>query len=246
MELLVVISIMSLLMSMMLPYLSRAREQTQRVVCLHNLNQLTLGWFAYSIDKDDKLCSAETGWKEMDPSNWVGDGPMIDGNPVGGTRQALKDGALWTYVDRMEGVYKCKTDKSGFERSYAMSRMMNGAAGGPGSEINPYRGSVNIPRPSEKVVFIDAASKIGWIDGSFWPFENISGNQPNWFIKDNRNITSRHAGGCNIAFADAHCEYLKWRDRRTETVAQWQSVCLPDDSAGNRDITELLFLMKGH
>ncbi len=199
----------------------------------------------YADENDDLLCSAETGWKEMDPSNWVGDGPMIDGNPIGGTIQALKDGALWTFVDRMSDVYKCKTDKSGLERSFAISRMMNGAVG-VDSEINPYRGSVNIPRPSEKAVFFDASSRRGWIDGSFWPFENISSGQPAWFIKDNRNITDRHANGYNIAFADTHCEYIKWKDRRTTTVAEWESRDLVNDSIGNRDITNLLILMKGY
>jgi len=243
MELLVVISIMSLLMSIILPPLSRAREQAQRVVCLNNLKQLTIAWTDYAFEHDDMLCSAQTDWKEFDPTCWVGDGPMIEGNPVGGTRQALKDGALWPHVSRVPGVYKCKTDTSGFVRSFAMSRMMNGSFG-PLSSIAPYRGYTGIPRPGEKVVFIDAASRIGWIDGSFWPFE-LTGSFPTWSVKDNINITERHANGFNAAFADTHCEYFKWRDRRTIKVAEWQSTCLADDSFANRDIEDLLLLLKG-
>lgn len=241
-ELLVVISIMSLLMSIMLPHLSRSRELAQRLVCGSNMRQLTMAWYIYSIEHNDLLCSAETGWKEMDPSNWVGDGPMITGNIIGGTKQALKDGAMWPYL-KMANIYKCKTDQSSFLRSFAISRMMNGNTST--AEIIPYRSSGNIPRPAEKVVFLDAASRIGWIDGSFWPFQDITSGQPTWFFTDSRNITARHANGCNISFADMHVEYLKWNDRRTENVADWQVVCPLEASVNNKDITNLLELMKG-
>ena len=43
-ELLVVIAIIALLMALLMPALERAREQAQRVLCLNNLNQLTLAW----------------------------------------------------------------------------------------------------------------------------------------------------------------------------------------------------------
>ncbi|MGA2323615.1 MAG: prepilin-type N-terminal cleavage/methylation domain-containing protein [Sedimentisphaerales bacterium] len=54
-ELLVVIAIIALLMAVLLPALTRAREQGKRVVCMNNLKQLTLGWMNYATANNDKL-----------------------------------------------------------------------------------------------------------------------------------------------------------------------------------------------
>jgi prepilin-type N-terminal cleavage/methylation domain-containing protein len=54
-ELLVVIAIIALLMAILIPVASAARERGQRVVCLSNLRQLTLPWIQYADDHDGKL-----------------------------------------------------------------------------------------------------------------------------------------------------------------------------------------------
>ncbi len=54
-ELLVVIAIIALLMAVLMPALSKAREQGKRVVCLNNLKQLTLGWMNYASANNEKL-----------------------------------------------------------------------------------------------------------------------------------------------------------------------------------------------
>ena len=57
-ELLVVVSIIALLVSILLPSLSDARDQARRVVCMSNQHQLGLGSVAYSADWDDWLVPA--------------------------------------------------------------------------------------------------------------------------------------------------------------------------------------------
>jgi prepilin-type N-terminal cleavage/methylation domain-containing protein/prepilin-type processing-associated H-X9-DG protein len=54
-ELLVVIAIIALLMAVLLPALSRAREGGKRAACLSNVRQLTTSWMTYANANDDKL-----------------------------------------------------------------------------------------------------------------------------------------------------------------------------------------------
>ncbi len=54
-ELLVVIAIIALLMAILLPMLTKAREQGKRIICLSNLRQLTVAWTAYAQANSEKL-----------------------------------------------------------------------------------------------------------------------------------------------------------------------------------------------
>jgi prepilin-type N-terminal cleavage/methylation domain-containing protein len=54
-ELLVVIAIIALLMAVLVPALSRAREQGKRAVCLTHIRQLQLAWDMYADENDDKI-----------------------------------------------------------------------------------------------------------------------------------------------------------------------------------------------
>src|SRR6478672_6661194 len=54
-EILVVVAIISLLIAVLIPSLSRAREQTKRAMCMHNLRQLSMGWIQYAQANRDRL-----------------------------------------------------------------------------------------------------------------------------------------------------------------------------------------------
>lgn len=251
-ELLVTISIMATLMSMLLPSLNRAREMGQRTVCSSNIRQLTLAWYMYATDNDDHLCSADTEWNDPPGDrngpgyNWVADGPLIPGNNVGGTEDALKNGVLWwPYAGRSSDLYNCKSDGSELLRSYSISRTMNGkTCNCEHDNIRAFRTLGQITRNARKMVFIDASSRMGWIEGSFCPVVQIDAVPPQWFLRDSRNITARHGDGCNLSFADLHGEYWKWKDQRTAKLANW-GIDPEDASAGNRDLQRMVRLLRG-
>lgn len=239
-ELLVVISIISMLMSILLPGLSRAREAGKRIVCLSNLRQLTLAWNFYAEDNDDRLCSPETYWNDTPGSYyWVADGPAIPSNNIGGTQIAIRDGVLWPYTEHTLDLYRCKSDASDCLRSYSISNAMGGFAG----EGMPTFKTLGISRPTERIVFIDANSKLPWIVNSFWPVE-VDRGKLKWRLRPGHNISARHNGGCDMSFADFHCGYWKWKDDRTESLAYWE---IDPDSASdnNRDLQRIYDLLKG-
>jgi prepilin-type processing-associated H-X9-DG protein len=57
-ELLIVISVISLLTAMLLPALNKVREAGRRSVCLSNIRQLTTAWTIYSADNSYRLVNA--------------------------------------------------------------------------------------------------------------------------------------------------------------------------------------------
>ena len=83
-ELLVVIAIIALLMAILLPALSRAREQGKRAICLNNVRQLTVSWTMYAQANEDKLVNGGPMYAEACPvgtgcstgnNNWAARAP---------------------------------------------------------------------------------------------------------------------------------------------------------------------------
>ncbi len=265
-ELLVVISIISLLMSITLPSLSRAREMGKRIDCQSNVRQLTLAWQMYVMDNDEKLCSSDTWfnndsyglpdyWRRHEPS-WVTDGPDRYNEPlnyIGGTETAIKDGVLWHYVNSLK-VYKCKSDRTGVLRNYSISSVMSKNDMLPDEVYNRQFATMgDIKGTSKEMVFIDADVYSGcladepWLHGSFWPFNVIKDPWvPVWCWQQGQSITARHSDGCNLSFADGHTEFLRWRDKRTVKFANSNvQSSNPSDTINNEDFDTIVRLLWG-
>jgi type II secretory pathway pseudopilin PulG len=93
-ELLVVIGIIALLISILLPALSKAKETAAKAACLSNLRQMTLGWTTYANDYKGWLILGHPG---ADP---VAAGQIPWVVPVTGTDPGtcMTNGSLWKYL----------------------------------------------------------------------------------------------------------------------------------------------------
>src|SRR5437763_8111985 len=54
-ELLVVIAIIAVLAALLLPALSKPKDQAQRIACANNIKQLSVAWLLYADDNSDLL-----------------------------------------------------------------------------------------------------------------------------------------------------------------------------------------------
>jgi prepilin-type N-terminal cleavage/methylation domain-containing protein len=158
-ELLVVIAIIAILASLLLPTLSHAKAQAQRVQCINNQKQLVVAWFLYTGDYNDFV-----------PRNgFVLDNTSLDlnlkynklwvtgawhGQPQFYTNiAALTDPNLSTFASYIKDtkIYKCPADREKVEinskmyprlRDYSMNSYFGWVApitGGEGTAESPFK-----------------------------------------------------------------------------------------------------------
>lgn len=99
-ELLVVIAIIAILMAVLMPALSRAREQGKRAVCLNNCKQLQFAWMMYADDNDGKMINGEAGFDRRDEPAWVDQ--VFDQNNWAPTTLDAKE-ELWDFQKSVWG-----------------------------------------------------------------------------------------------------------------------------------------------
>ena len=212
-ELLVVIGIIAVLIAILMPALTRARDQSLRVKCMANLKSLTHAWMMYAGDNKGKLVSAETAQPNLAggyPGGWVWEGPSLD---------AITSGHLYPYLKNVE-VYQCPADfvldKDGPRkgqvraRSYSINCYLYGEpnAAWP-AYYNRVKRIASVARSAEVFCFIEELDYRGWNQGSFVIADsyNFVDYPPSW-----------HLRGATLSFADGHCEAWQWSDPKTTKI----------------------------
>jgi len=235
-ELLVVIAIIAVLLAILMPALSRVKEQGKRATCLSNLKQLTLAWIMYADENDDKLVNGDTGEYSIHANEtpWV----LKDwqsGMTVGQKTDAILNGALWPYTKSLK-LYKCPTvgkivrggTLEDIMRTYSVSDSMN-CKNWPDMNAKMVKKRLDIENPAYRIVFLDDGGTItsalgGWTvyvtDERWWDPPPI-----------------RHGDGSTFSFADGHSDYHKWKDPRTiEFGKRVPPTARSADQPGNEDI----------
>jgi prepilin-type N-terminal cleavage/methylation domain-containing protein/prepilin-type processing-associated H-X9-DG protein len=237
-ELLVVIAIIAILMAILMPSLQRAREQGQRAACLGNLKQLGLCWLMYADDNSSRIVNGAAGinrnWTGAREIAWMGrcwaDDYGSGGQlPVETQKTRIRDTnltALWTYVGEIK-LFACPTGTKGELVTYAvmdgangLNRSGEGTATVAESNMNAVgrRNGMTVlwlkktteitqPGPSQRMVFIDE----GWVTPDSFAMHY---NRAVWW--DDPPV--RHGDGTNVAMADGHSEYWKWKG--TDTITE--------------------------
>ena len=144
--------------------------------------------------------------------------------PECGQRCAIQSGALWKYV-KEEDTYRCPTGDKEWIVTYAIVDSMNGKyqwTKGDGTTdpkgISLCLKNLNqIPRPSDRIVFVDEghmspdsyAVYSGLFNGS------VTGAQ-RWYDPP----MNRHGGGTIVSYADGHSARWMWKSKYTTDPAR--------------------------
>jgi prepilin-type N-terminal cleavage/methylation domain-containing protein/prepilin-type processing-associated H-X9-DG protein len=225
-ELLVVMAIIAILAALLLPALSKTKQQAYNIECINNLKELELCVHLYVGDNDDFFPPNNAGatftvstngdvytyslmqsWlpdpdadTEIDPSNII-------------------NGLLFKYNTSLP-IYHCPSDQSTLQaadgtplpqlrwRSYNMSESING---NPNPVYAPYipawtkLTAIRHPIPSELFVLIDENADTIQDANYGAPPAGGPWEQEWWDMP-----SDRHGQGANLSFADGHVEHWKW------------------------------------
>jgi len=232
-ELLVVIAVVGILAGMLLPALTRIKEQGKAIQCLNNKKQLQTAWALYPVDNEDKL--VPHGLNVPSPPQpelnlWWAQGFLnYDGGNSENTNEALlldpKYAQLGPYTETAT-IYKCPSDRSSVKVSRrgsaprVRSISMNAYAGGQGQcgmanrtvKFGPQSYST-ILNPSSMFVFIDEhPDSLDFV--TFWVEDRKNG--AGLISSFGSCPSSLHNDAATISFADGHVELHKWLDPRTK------------------------------
>lgn len=232
-ELLVVISIIALLIAILLPALSAARQSAKAVQCGSNLRQLGVAQAAHAADSDGQYTAAR---------EWVwSDTNLPDGTSFAAERRdptildGIYEGTLFPYVNDSTEIYLCPISAdvltqdtfpagwgSRLKRNYVQNWNIgpltdfDAAFNWPAEKLS----EGTIRRPSDVVVFseentftIPGYSRYTMNDGYLLGRQSSSGlpDADCFATFHNTQGDKPTAGDANAVFADGHVEFVNNR-----------------------------------
>ncbi len=194
-ELLVVISIIALLLAILLPVLSHAKESTKRIVCLSNIRQIGIAWQMYLDDSPGEMFPDDT--TSMPPPNeansprswWNYGGQAGYGSDP--TWDVNTDNRWLTPYIRDMAVYECPSENRGVNHFPAWGTSYPWNVAGLCGHPPAWRwGRRHIEEPARKLLIADSTLVLQTASG------------------DTRFVHERGPNaGMNIGYVDGHAAW---------------------------------------
>lgn len=246
-ELLVVVAIIALLMSILLPSLTHAREQARQTVCLSNQRTIAVCVQQYAADNKDAIVGSYN-----DKEGWVDWPQRINGTylteyqtqtqmTIDAEVRGIERGLLFRYTTAKE-IYHCPSDRRNVGpkpesggiayRTYSMTNFLNGDQGyedSVGGTQKILKRLSELRRAGDSFAFVEESDPRGFNINSwvFWL------NKERWIDP----LTVWHYNRGTIGFADGHAMVHTWTDRRTIDTAERQVFDV--DATDNEDFRYL-------
>lgn len=199
-ELLVVVAIIAVLISILLPALSAAREQGRAVVCLSNLKQVTTTFFLYA---EDYKYIPGAYWQGPINLDWSGRNNVEFRNNPGKYKHPLETSVLRRYLSNLDKLLECPTARREANTlfDYTMIIRMAGAR----TDLPWF-----MTYPTDPTRSIQSAKRFQALpllmeEDAIW--YNRSFDDGSWANLDQ--ITDRHGGSANLAYLDGSASRFK-------------------------------------
>ena len=218
-ELLVVIAIVAILVALLLPVLSRAKNQGAKVTDLNNFHQILIALHLYADDDNGTLTwpnwdyghampdgTARAGWLYL--PDLAAKGPDVFKAQTGQLWNALRDAKMYVCPldDPHEVQYAKPSGKPETRAQQLSSYVMNGAVIGFRSGYHSNAVPVKLTQmlPGDCAFWeTDERDPFDFNDGSSWPYEGVS---------------ARHTQGAVQAAFDGSASYIKFTDWYTDVA----------------------------
>lgn len=204
-ELLVVVAIIAVLVSLLLPALSRGKEFARGAACVSNLRQLALAVHLYADESEDRfpaVWDASVG----NGQNSGSDGWMYFMSFGAPTRFDPSRGSLYRFAENAN-LFECPDDRARSGDSYAMNALLSKATATAGFHAGIALSMLR--SASSTCLFLEEAAP-----------QTVNADSTNDSYHDPRNdhVTGRHRRGANFAFTDGHVSHLRTNEVRYPNV----------------------------
>ncbi len=218
-ELLVVISIISLLMSILVTSINSSRSQAKEIVCKNNLRQLALANENYANDHHNYSVPGASDILSDNLHRWYGirENTDLPFDPLKGPLSPYLQGCVaecpqnvkYTSIAPNTSDYEFGNGGYGYNLAYLGSQIWQ-----VGYEDHSCKESTkitNIKRPQETLLFADTAMA-KWVEGNVClimyafaePRHFVIGHKPEETWNPYPSLHFRHRKTANIAWADSH------------------------------------------